>query len=212
MGSGGSRCGRVATAWAAHLDRRPIGAAGKALLIRRSLTEDDAQAAAALGALFVDVKRTYLELRPQLRRAYVAVGPDGDDMPMLAHLGFEPAGRPVEVDGVSYRPLVLDFGPASVDGWLARLLEAETAGAADGPAGRGGADAGAAEAPLDALTPRELEVLTLVAGGATNKEVAVDLQSSAKTVGRHLENAFAKLGVTNRAAATRIAVVHGLLR
>jgi DNA-binding CsgD family transcriptional regulator len=52
-----------------------------------------------------------------------------------------------------------------------------------------------------ALSRREREVLAQVAAGKTNREIADVLTISQHTVGRHLENIFAKLGVTTRAAA-----------
>jgi ATP/maltotriose-dependent transcriptional regulator MalT len=61
------------------------------------------------------------------------------------------------------------------------------------------------------LTDREREVLRLVASGMTNREVAATLYLSPHTVGRHLQNVFAKLGVTTRAAATAHAYEHGIL-
>lgn len=61
------------------------------------------------------------------------------------------------------------------------------------------------------LSPRELEVLTHVANGDTNREIAALLSISQHTVGRHLENIFTKLGVKGRAAATAYAYEHGLL-
>jgi len=51
------------------------------------------------------------------------------------------------------------------------------------------------------LTPRELEILALVSGGKTNKEIARDLWLSPHTVRSHLENAFEKLEVRTRTAA-----------
>lgn len=61
------------------------------------------------------------------------------------------------------------------------------------------------------LSPRELEVLAHVANGDTNREIAAALSISQHTVGRHLENIFAKIGVKGRAAATAHAYEHGLL-
>jgi DNA-binding CsgD family transcriptional regulator len=53
-----------------------------------------------------------------------------------------------------------------------------------------------------ALSPRELEVLRLLASGATNKAIAATLVLSERTVDRHVSNIYAKLGVSSRAAAT----------
>ena len=65
--------------------------------------------------------------------------------------------------------------------------------------------------PLPAgLTPRELEVLRLVAAGQSNRAIAEELSLSAKTIENHLTNAYSKLSVDNRAAATAFAVRHGL--
>jgi ATP/maltotriose-dependent transcriptional regulator MalT len=55
------------------------------------------------------------------------------------------------------------------------------------------------------LTPREIEVLRLVATGATNRNIAADLFLSEKTVARHVANIFMKLGITSRSAATAFA-------
>jgi DNA-binding NarL/FixJ family response regulator len=60
------------------------------------------------------------------------------------------------------------------------------------------------------LTRREAEVLRLVAGGRTNREIAAALVISEHTVARHLQNIFAKLGVSSRSAATAFAFEHGL--
>lgn len=61
------------------------------------------------------------------------------------------------------------------------------------------------------LTEREVEVLRLVARGRTNKEMAASLYLSAKTVGRHVENIYTKIGVNSRAAAALYAMEHRLL-
>ncbi|MGP3536303.1 response regulator [Microbacterium sp. RD1] len=62
------------------------------------------------------------------------------------------------------------------------------------------------------LSPRELEVLTLVSRGATNREAARELFVSEATVKTHLLHAYAKLGVNDRAAAVATAYARGYLR
>ena len=60
------------------------------------------------------------------------------------------------------------------------------------------------------LTPREVEVLGLVATGMTSAQVATQLFLSTRTVDTHLTSIYHKLGVTSRAGATRFALEHGL--
>lgn len=78
-----------------------------------------------MAALFLDIKRLYMEMRPGLRRVY-AVGAFLGDMRMLGSIGFAVLDDPVAMGDVRYHGLVLDFGPRSVDGWLARLIDAES--------------------------------------------------------------------------------------
>jgi HD-GYP domain-containing protein (c-di-GMP phosphodiesterase class II) len=61
------------------------------------------------------------------------------------------------------------------------------------------------------LTPREVEVLRLLARGLSNKQIAAQLVISPKTVGNHAEHIYAKIATTNRAAAGLFAMRHGLL-
>ena len=61
------------------------------------------------------------------------------------------------------------------------------------------------------LTPRQLQVLRLVAAGETNKAIAAELFISERTVERHVSNIFSKLGVSSRAAATAYAYDHQLV-
>ena len=61
------------------------------------------------------------------------------------------------------------------------------------------------------LTARELQVLRLVAAGRSNRAVADELVISEHTVARHLQNIFAKLGVSSRTAASAFAHAHELL-
>jgi DNA-binding NarL/FixJ family response regulator len=64
----------------------------------------------------------------------------------------------------------------------------------------------------EALSARELEVLTLVARGSSNKEIARSLHLSEATVKSHLIHLFGKLGVTDRTAAVTVALKRGQLR
>jgi ATP/maltotriose-dependent transcriptional regulator MalT len=70
---------------------------------------------------------------------------------------------------------------------------------------------GAAAQAADGLTPREMEVLRLLATGATNREIADTLVISDKTVARHVANMFTKLGLSSRSAATAYAYQHNLV-
>jgi DNA-binding NarL/FixJ family response regulator len=60
------------------------------------------------------------------------------------------------------------------------------------------------------LTPREAEILTLIAAARSNAEIADELFLSVRTVERHLTNMYNKIGVTSRVEATRFAVDQGL--
>ncbi|MFN2607117.1 MAG: LuxR C-terminal-related transcriptional regulator [Acidimicrobiales bacterium] len=69
----------------------------------------------------------------------------------------------------------------------------------------------ASSSPAHSLTGRELEVLRLVAAGRRNREIAQDLVVSEHTVARHVQNIFAKLGVSSRTAASSFAYEHDLV-
>jgi len=64
---------------------------------------------------------------------------------------------------------------------------------------------------FDLLTPRELEVLKLIAEGHTSKEIAAMLVISVKTVDRHRTNMLEKLGMRDRVELTRYAIRRGLI-
>jgi DNA-binding NarL/FixJ family response regulator len=68
-----------------------------------------------------------------------------------------------------------------------------------------------AEEPADPLTPRELEVLKLIAEGLRADEMAAALTISPKTVERHRSNLLAKLGMRDRVELTRYAIRRGLV-
>jgi DNA-binding CsgD family transcriptional regulator len=61
------------------------------------------------------------------------------------------------------------------------------------------------------LSRREVEVLRLVADGRTSREIAAQLFISARTAEHHVQHVYTKIGVANRAAATRWAVEHDVV-
>jgi DNA-binding NarL/FixJ family response regulator len=61
------------------------------------------------------------------------------------------------------------------------------------------------------LTEREATVVGLLARGLQTKQVAAALEISAKTADRHIQNAYRKIGVSSRAAATLFAMEQGLV-
>ena len=73
-------------------------------------------------------------------------------------------------------------------------------------------DSDDATPPVEALTPRELEVLQVMARGARNRDIAQELVISERTVKIHVANIIAKLGVTNRTAAVVRAIDLNLIQ
>jgi DNA-binding CsgD family transcriptional regulator len=196
----------LAAAWARELEAHPVARRERVLVLRRWLSRGVGEGPSpAQGACWIDIKRTYMELRPRLRRLYTAVVDLATYAPMVVPLGFAPLpAADVELDGVTHHSASLDFGPASVDGWLSGLIEAELRGAGDdqGPP--------RPEASAAGLTPRELEVLRLLADGVSNRGIGERLVISEKTAVRHVSNIFGKLGVHSRAEAARLAAERGL--
>jgi DNA-binding CsgD family transcriptional regulator len=87
----------------------------------------------------------------------------------------------------------VDLGAAPAAAAAGSLMRDGTGDSANGP-----------------LSPRETEVLRLVASGQGNRAIAAELYLSEKTVARHISNIFLKLGLSSRSAATRYAFEHGL--
>ncbi len=90
------------------------------------------------------------------------------------------------IDLCAGRPAVAALAPRALDALLGRRAEVD-------------------------LTPREIEVLRVIAAGGTNRTAAERLLVSEATVKTHLLHAYAKLGVSDRAAAVRVAYERGLL-
>jgi two-component system, NarL family, response regulator LiaR len=111
----------------------------------------------------------------------------------------------LEAGAISY--LIKDARPEA----LVRAIK-------DAVEGRGTIDSSAMRALMERredavggdLTAREREVLVLIAGGLSNKEIATTLTISVGTVRLHVSNILAKLGAPNRTTAAAIAMKHGL--
>ncbi|MGE2718388.1 HD domain-containing phosphohydrolase [Mycolicibacterium celeriflavum] len=110
------------------------------------------------------------------------------------------------------RPYREPLGPA---GAARRLRERVAKGeldsaAADAVLQASGHAASRRQSRPDGLTAREVEVLRLVAQGASNKDIAATLVLSEKTVRNHVEHVYAKIGVSNRIGASMYALENGL--
>lgn len=117
----------VVDAWARHLREHPLLKGQLVLGFRRWLDAEQGELPCAVqAASWLDVKRAYMALRPALRRIYTVVNDVPTYWPVVEKLGFRPiADDPVTIDGAAYTSVALDFGPGSVDGWLAGLVAAE---------------------------------------------------------------------------------------
>ena len=119
----------ITRAWLDHMDRQPIPRQ-RALFLRCWLSAAEGEAPSPVqAACWIDVKRKYMELRPDLRRVYLALADLTPYAAAAQRLGFRVLE---EASGDRYQSAVLDFGPSSVDGWLARLLAAELGTEEDG--------------------------------------------------------------------------------
>lgn len=111
------------------------------------------------------------------------------------------------------RPHRAALSPQAASG---ALQQAVRAGAIDADAARavlaaaGHRVAAVRYTQVAGLTPREVEVLRLIAGGQSIKEIAKTLGVATKTADNHIQNLYAKLGVKTRGGATLFALEHGL--
>jgi DNA-binding NarL/FixJ family response regulator len=123
-------------------------------------------------------------------------------------------------DAVGRAPVVVLLGDDPGEGWSARALRAGARGVLPRTATGEQIEAGglaprpalvAAAPPIQALTPREVEVLGMLAEGSGNKVIAARLGISEHTVKTHVGSIFGKLGVSSRAEAVASAARLGLL-
>jgi hypothetical protein len=110
-----------------HVRRLPVARGQRVLVLRFQLAHPrDPDQALVIAALILDIKRQYMELRPELRRIYNVLPEQYGPASPWTRLGFRSVlDAPVHFGGVAYYAHVLDFGPASVDGWLTRIVATE---------------------------------------------------------------------------------------
>ncbi len=161
----------------------------------------DAVDIAGMGVVFVDAHGRIAWRSPQAAQWLQAMGAKEStgQLPAALQALLEP-GTPATVIGAGATRLsVRNLGSATL-GETMLLLAQERGGHATGIGSSNGgrlADA--------ALTPRETEVLSWLAKGKTNRDIAEILGMSPRTVNKHLEHIFEKLGVETRAAAAALA-------
>ncbi len=178
-----------------------------------------------------------VRLHPYLSERILGTCPGFSSLARLAgshHEQLDGSGYPRGTDGDGLDQMARVLGAAEVVAALGedrphrpKLAAADLHALMSGEARAGHLDRQAADAVLAAaglgisrpaptawpggLSQREVEVLRLIARGHTNRQAAAALHVSPKTVGRHVENLYAKIGVQSRAAAAVFAMEHGLL-
>jgi hypothetical protein len=115
--------------WSEHLERDPVPKGQRVLFYPRELSREHGEAPSSVqGAILLEIKRLYMEMRPQLRRIYCAQRDIETQWAALQHLGFRRIPEAdVELEGAIYHTIILDFGPSSVDGWLSSLVPPNSA-------------------------------------------------------------------------------------
>lgn len=115
-----------------------------------------------------------------------------------------PRGRLVLLDGA--QPVLFTEHPDQIVSLLTSFFRVGV----EPPEPPSAVAAGRAVPPSDGLSPRELEVLRLLAAGESNSQIARRLGLSTHTVERHVANLYRKIGARGRAGATAYALRHGL--
>ena len=108
------------------LRQDPVPTGQRVLLCRRWLGRDAGEGPCPFqSTCWLDIKRIYMEMRPALRRIYCTAVDPTPYLPALRRLGFEGLTEPAVIGESKYFVARLDFGPGSVDGWLARIAGSE---------------------------------------------------------------------------------------
>jgi DNA-binding CsgD family transcriptional regulator len=187
----------------AAADPAAYAATARAEATRAAGADDVAVSFAAAAARWLALRRPWFAAYCRYR--------EGEALAADSATRSEAAARLAEAleiaRGLGAAPLV-----DAIEG-VARRARLTLSGSAEAPAGEaeraGEVAPNAADDPFG-LTPREREVLTLVAAGQTNRRIAEALFISESTAGVHVSNILGKLGVTSRTEAAAVAVRLGL--
>ncbi|WP_203336375.1 helix-turn-helix transcriptional regulator [Nocardioides limicola] len=196
--------------------RSQVLAAAVEVMVDAGRAEDAAPLAAQLSELGTEFDCTALQAAGAHAMALVALARAEPEAALLAGRRCTDAWSSLDAPYEVARGRVL-IGRALRLLGDERSAVAELCAARDGfaalgasPAARAADDLVGDTAVPAGLSPREVEVLRLVAAGRSNPQIAVELVLSEKTVARHLSNIFAKLDVGSRTAAAAFAYEHDL--
>lgn len=156
------------------------------------------------GLAFVAALRSQSKSIPVLMLSGINTAPPIDEVRRLGGNGFIHKSADNDTLKRAIRT-VLTGGTYFVDGLGGSLIEK-----ADKPRGEGW-DRNINMTSVPKLPTRQIEVLRLMAGGATNKDIALSLTISENTVKTHLKQIFLELGVNKRTACVRRAQTLGLI-
>jgi two-component system, NarL family, nitrate/nitrite response regulator NarL len=176
--------------------------------------DDGALALAGIRAERPDV--AVLDLRLPVLDARAVLGQLADDGPpcriliLSAHLEGEEIVECVELGASGY--LAKDATRADILDAIRAVAQGRTVISSDAQAGMAEGIRRRRLSSADVLSPRESEVLGLLASGASAPEIARQLYLSPATVKSHLHNVYEKLGVSDRAAAVAEGMRRGLIR
>ena len=181
----------------------PARLAGAEADATRAAGRSDPARWAAAAALWDEIGRPYPAALARWREAEALAGIGDRDGASTAAGHARAAARALgarwlesEVEGLAARARLRLDGDAP-------------AGAAEAP-GAGTAEPDGADADPFGLTPRERQVLAMLAGGATNREIGAALYMAEKTASVHVSRILAKLDVRSRTEAAAVAHRHGL--
>jgi pimeloyl-ACP methyl ester carboxylesterase/DNA-binding CsgD family transcriptional regulator len=200
-------CAHLALGW-------PAGEVGRhaAQRLRESVTPEAAQAALeAMGRFDVT------DLLARLKVPTLVLHRNG--IPWLpvdiarALASQIPDARLAVMEGESTAPYLGDTEAteSALDAFLGDEEEGRTARLGAWAPGAEQQEPRPARAYPDSLTAREAEVLSRLAGGKTNNEIAEELHVSVRTIERHVANIYAKIGARGRANATAYALTHNVI-